>query len=195
MKKTLSLLGPALLVFATAWLLVAMLVGLSAGPPSRPELVLSVRDDSGGPLAEVPVLAAGRRLGASDAQGSFRYALAPRERLRVEVRCPEAYRPAPPQAFVLPEAAQPLVFICRPRLRTLAVVALAPSARGLMLRAGAQNLGRIDDSGVLHAVLRRAPGSTVLLSLEGRALAEVSATRTLVVEDRDGIVLFDPARP
>jgi hypothetical protein len=89
--------------------------------------------------------------------------------------------------------------VCRPKLRTIALVVHAPSARGLLVRADQQSLGRIDDQGVLHAVLRKAPGSTLSLAVERAVEAHapseaprLASRQALVVEDRDRVVLFDP---
>jgi hypothetical protein len=154
-------------------------------------VVVVVRDDGAEPLAEVTIEAAGRVLGMTDAQGQLQLALPPET--TVDARCPEAYRPVAAQRVVAERERGVLTFVCRPRLRTIAVVVSAPAARGLTLRADAQSLGRVDDQGLLHAVLRRAPGSKLSLSLAARSAdrEEVFATRTLEVEDRDRVVVFD----
>jgi hypothetical protein len=190
--KNARMLGPALLVFGAVWLGVTLGLGRCAKPS---ELVVYVRDDNGGALAEVPVLANDAPLGVSDAQGTLRVARAVRGALRVVVRCPEAYRAATAQRFDPLSSQAGLFFVCRPKLRTLALVVHAPSAAGLLVRADAQSLGRLDAQGLLHAVLRRPPGSTLALALVARADEEgapPSATEKLVVEDSDRIVLFDP---
>jgi hypothetical protein len=210
LKAKLRLVGPALLFFGAAWLIVRAFTRLDtlawAGqrPSAAAQLSVQVRDDGGGPLAEVQVRAAGHVLGATDAEGGLRAGLAGNLRnATIEVQCPEAYRAAAAQTLA-PSAAQPsLTFVCRPRLRTIALVVHAPSARGLLVRADQQSLGRIDDQGVLHAVLRKAPGSTLWLAVETRAASahapneasSLAARRALVVEDRDRVVLFDPVLP
>lgn len=201
LKKPLRTLAATLLSFAAAWLLVTLARGALFSSTTSGELVVQVRDDGAEPLAEVTVLAAGPRLGTTDAQGMLRRVLA--HGARVQVQCPEAYRSLPAQTFDAGRAV--LTFVCRPKLRTIAVVVHAPAAPGHTLfcspadprasiRADQQSLGRLDDQGILHAVLRRPPGSTLSLSLEassGESSAAV-ATRKLVVEDRDRVVLFEP---
>jgi hypothetical protein len=190
LKKYGRRLAAALLSFAAAWLLVTLARGALFSSTTSGELVVQVRDDGAEPLAEVAVLAAGPSLGTTDAQGMLRRVLA--HGARIQVQCPEAYRALPPQMFDAERAV--LTFVCRPKLRTIAVVVHAPAAPGLTLRADQQNLGRLDDQGILHAVLRRAPGSTLWLSLE-KSVSEPSAavaTRKLIVEDRDRVVLFEP---
>jgi hypothetical protein len=185
LMRSLRVLGPALLACAAAWALVALCLG---GVSTRNRaLVLEVREDSGEPLAEVPIHASGRPLGVTDAQGRLRVL---GEHARVVARCPEAYRPATAQST---EAASnsKLTFVCLPRLRTIAVVVHAPFARGLTLRADEQSLGRVDEQGLLHAVVRRAPGTQLSLSLAERG-AQPVARRTLPVGDRDQVVLFEP---
>lgn len=183
LKRGLRMLGPALLVFAAAWALVASCLGGSADR----ELWVQVSDDGGEPLAEVPVHAGGRLLGATDAQGRLRTL---GMSAGVLARCPEAYRPLPPQRAKDAVGAT-LTFVCRPRLRTIALVVHAPAARGLTLRADDQGLGRVDEHGLLHAVVRRAPGTKVSLSLAERGSPPL-AQRELLVEDRDRVVLFEP---
>lgn len=184
LRRAVRALGPALLVFAAAWALVASCLGRSRGRA----VVVEVRDDGGEPLAEVPVHAAGRLLGATDAQGRLRSVLTPEG--QVVARCPEAYRPVPPRDATEARSGT-LTFVCRPRLRTIAVVVRAPAARGLTLRADEQSLGRLDEQGLLHAIVRRAPGTQLSLLLAGRG-AEPVARQTLAVEDRDRVVLFEP---
>ncbi len=185
LKRGLRTLGPALLVFGAAWALVALCLDSRSAERA---LLLQVDDDGGEPLAEVPLYASGRLIGATDAHGRLRRVLAPRA--DVVARCPEAYRPSPPQT-VKDAAHATLTFVCRPRLRTIAVVVHAPAARGLPLRADEQSLGRVDEQGLLHAVVRRAPGTKLSLLLAERGALPV-ARRELRVEDRDQVVLFEP---
>lgn len=182
LRRSWRVLGPALLAFAAAWGLVAMCLGARARDRA---LVLEVREDNGEPLAEVPIHASGRPLGVTDAQGRLRVL---GKHASVVARCPEAYRPAAAQSTEAASNAK-LTFVCRPRLRTIAVVVHAPRARGLTLRADEQSLGRVDEQGFLHAVVRRAPGAQLSLLLGERG-AEAVARRTLPVEDRDWVVLF-----
>jgi hypothetical protein len=228
LRAKLRIFGPAILIFGAAWLIVGSLTRAGSllplwareQTPPAAQLHVHVHDDGGGPLAEVQVRTAGRVLGATDAAGSFRARVvvlaggsARFDQVRVhgaaavEVQCPEAYRTAAAQTLALAAAELSLSFVCRPKLRTVALVVHAPSARGSVVRADQQSLGRIDDEGVLHAVLRKAPGSTLSLAVETHA-SEVPASarapsespiravrQELVVEDRDSVVLFDPALP
>lgn len=187
MKRGLRVLAPALLSFAAVWALIALCLG---GPGNRDgSLDVAVRDDSGEPLAEVPIHASGRPLGVTDTQGRLRRVLA--GRVSVVARCPEAYRPAPAQTAASGPTRHQLTFVCHPRLRTIAVVVHAPAARGLVLRAEEQSLGRIDHRGLLHAIVRRPPGSQLHLLLAAGS-AEPLARRTVRIEDRDRVVLFEP---
>lgn len=192
-KLVARVLAPGFAVLAAAWLVVASCAEHEAHEPRAVDVTAS--DDSGEPLAEVTIEVAKRARGTSDARGKLRLALRPEELVRV--RCPEAYRPAQAQPASAADGRGALPFVCRPRLRTIAVVVSAPAARGLVLRADAQSLGRVDDRGLLHAVLKRAPGSTLSLSLAARGAEREQpfATRTLQVEDRDRIVLFELAGP
>jgi hypothetical protein len=153
------------------------------------ELELTVVDDRGEALAEVPVHADTRLLAHSDAAGKLRL---PADRLppnaKLVATCPEAYRPAEALSLAQPRSPS-LQFVCRPRLRTLAVVAYAPTAVGALLRADAQALGRVAPDGTLHAVLRRPPGASFQLSLESHP----ALTRRVQVRDRDEIVVLDGA--
>jgi hypothetical protein len=169
----------------------------TSGPGAgMPALEVSVVDDRGEALAEVPIHAHGRELGRSGPSGTTqlpRASLRPGGRLAAE--CPEAYRPAAP--VVLPSDATLLPlphrvqFVCRPRLRTLALVAYAPTARGSLVQADAQPLGRVGNDGTLHAVLRRPPGAVLTLSLE----TAPRQVRRITIGDRDEILLFDATQP
>lgn len=172
---------------ACACFLLACGVACSSASPVD-GLRVSVVDDRGEALAEVPIALDARPLARSDMHGAAQ--LSPRVLARgaaLSAQCSQAYRaPTPvllPHATELPRRLQ---FVCRPRLRTLAVVAYAPSALGAMLRADEQPIGRIAPDGTLHAVLRRPPGASFTLALEGRDLR-----RPVSVRDRDEIILFD----
>jgi hypothetical protein len=184
---------------ALGWL--ALLVGPLGCARSEPVAALSVVvvDDRGEALAEVALVLlargtarVGQRDGAllarSDARGraSLQHAQLS-QGTSLSVRCPEAYRPAAPVPLAAGALPRTLQFVCRPRLRTLALVAYAPGSAGALLRADAQGLGRIAPDGTLHTVLRRAPGTRVALTLE----TEPARTRTIEVHDRDEIILFD----
>ena len=180
---------------ALAWL--ALLVGPLGCARSEPPAAVSVVvvDDRGEALAEVALVLLGQRddalLGRSDAQGRASLERGQLSQgMSLSVRCPEAYRPAAPVSLAAGSLPRTLQFVCRPRLRTLALVAYAPGSTGALLRADAQGLGRIAPDGTLHTVLRRAPGSRVALTLE----TQPAHTRTIEVQDRDEIILFDTAR-
>lgn len=190
-----SRLGPArgalCWVHGARFLLFAWLCACStASTPGR--LRVSVVDDRGEALAEVPIWQGDREWARTDTDGLVLLegrALAAGGALRAQ--CPPAYRA--PTAVSLPDGAvlpRRLQFVCRPRLRTLAVVAYAPAAQGAMLRADQQALGRIAADGTLHAVVRRPPGASFTLALEGAA-----STQAVAVRDRDEIILFDATKP
>ena len=174
---------------ALAWLvLLGGPLGCARSEPALLEVV--VVDDRGEALAEVPLQRDGALLARSDAHGRARFE---RERLTrgtsLAARCPEAYRPAAPVSLAAGSLPRTVQFVCRPRLRTLALIAYAPGSQGALLRADAQSLGRIAADGTLHTVLRREPGASVTLTLE----SEPAHTRSIEVRDRDEIILFDTA--
>jgi len=212
--KKVSALALFVLVAVGAWARACL------GAPASPlELVVYVRDDSGEALAEVPVLLSGRALGVTDGQGRLvrSLALGPAAQ-QVQAQCPEAYRTAAPRTLDLAGlrprggarfdlavllargtarfdgSRREVALLCRPRLRTIALVVHAPSASGLTLRADHKPVGRLDEDGVLHVILRRPPGAKVALTLDPRApaLPGPAQTSTLFVEDRDRVVLFEP---
>jgi hypothetical protein len=172
------------------WFVLGWLSACSTEPSSGGVRV-SVVDDRGEALAEVPIALDTRVLARSDVHGAAQFgprSLAAGGVLRAQ--CPQAYRPAT-SASLRKGAPWPrrLQFVCRPRLRTLAVVAYAPSAQGAMLRADQQALGRIAADGTLHAVVRRAPGASFTLALESGG-----PNQAVSVRDRDEIILFDATR-
>src|SRR5688572_12933121 len=175
----------------TRWLAAPLLALCLAACHERGAIELSVVDDRGETLAEVPIRADGELVARSDADRSVKIS---RERLQgraaLHAECPEAYRPASPQTLTQQRLPRQLQFVCRPRLRTLGVVAYAPSAPGAALRADAQSLGRVAADGTLHAVLRRPPGAAVQLSLD----TDPPLTQLVKVRDRDEIVFVDGER-
>jgi hypothetical protein len=173
-----------------AWIVLAWLTAC-ASPPLASSVRVSVVDDRGEALAEVPIALGARVLAHSDVHGAAQlgqHALAAGGALRAQ--CPQAYRSAKSVALshgaALPRRLQ---FVCRPRLRTLAVVAYAPGAQGAMLRADQQALGRVAADGTLHAVVRRAPGASFTLALEGGGVVQAVSVR-----DRDELIFFDATR-
>lgn len=163
------------------------LSSLAACTRDARDLELIVVDDRGEALAEVALHADGDTVGRSDAEGKLRLPSSHwQQGATLQAECPEAYRAARPQR-VEARAKGPLQFVCRPKLRTLAVVAHAPGAVGALLRADGQPLGRVAADGTFHAVLRRAPGASFQLTLE----AQPALTRRVQVRDRDEIVLLD----
>lgn len=182
---------PALERIALLTSLLTGLIGCAPAPGSGP-LELSLVDDRGEPLAEAAFLVDGKPVARSDAHGGARLAAHQlRDDSQLGAACPEAYRPAPPVRLASGRARPPrLQFVCRPRLRMLAVVAFAPGAQGAPLRADGQVLGRVAADGTLHAVLRRPPGAALTLTLE----ATPGLIQAVRVRDRDEIVLLDATR-
>lgn len=175
-------------------------------PPSPRVVRVTIYDDGARSLAGVAIEIDGVTATKSGADGSANISLAPRGpgRARIRVGCPASMRPAEPR--YVPRVAKgstaklELAFVCRPKLRKLLVVARAPGAEGLTLRADGEPVGQVGADGTLHALIERAPGSDVRLLLDTgeRQLSPVRPTRELHVGDHDEIFVFDqpfaPAR-
>jgi len=177
-----------------------LLVACASEHSEAPMLVrVHVRDDRGEPVAGATIEVEGIAAISSAADGRAQVSLGSRgsPRTRVGVSCPAAYRPVEPRHLVrgasTRSAPLELAFTCRPKLRTLVVVARAPGGEGLVLRADGEPLGQIGADGTLHALLRRAPESDLRLMLDtaGRALLPQHPARELRVADRDELVVFD----
>lgn len=192
---------PTVSAIALLLLASAALSGCPVAPPSEGARLLRVvvRDDRGSALSNVPVEVEGLSATTTAADGSARVSLglegAPRA--RVAVICPAAYRPVEPRHVVrtraLSSSTLELAFVCRPRLRTLAVVVRAIGGEGLVLRADGEALGQVAADGTLHVVLERPPGSELRLLLDtaDRAVTPRNPARELRVADRDELIVFD----
>lgn len=188
-------------VRAIALLLLAALSGCSIAPPAEGARLLRVvvRDDRGSVLSNVPVEVEGLAATTTAADGTARVSLGSEgaPRARVAVICPADYRPVEPRHVVrtraLSSTTLELAFVCRPRLRTLAIVVRAVGGEGLVLRADGEALGQVAADGTLHVVLERPPESELrlLLDTSDRALVPRNPTRELRVADRDELVVFD----
>lgn len=170
---------------------------------SEVQLALEVIDDRGTPLPGVPLLLDGARATVTDARGQARTLVQARRGRRVELRpaCSSQYRRSEARSVLLSsrgERRAPLTLrlVCAPLERTLAVVVRAPGGAGFPLRADGQVIATIGEDGLAHALLRRAPDTTLRLSLDTgsapRVLPQFPA-REVHVADRDEIVVFDQA--
>jgi hypothetical protein len=158
-----------------------------------------VSDDRGVPLPGVPVEIEGISAMTTALDGTARVSLG-REgaaRARVGVACPEQYRPVEPRHVARTRSGSSsmleLAFVCRPRLRTLVVVARITGGEGLVLRADGEALGRVGSDGTLHATVQRAPDSDLRLMLDtaDRPLTPRNPARELRIADRDELLVFD----
>jgi hypothetical protein len=185
------------------WTLCVLLLGAACAEPvqePRIELQVSVQDDSGGALAAVPVAIDGVQVATSDARGQARAVVHAAEagKVRVSAQCPSSYRSADARVVSLGARASALTLalVCKPVERKLAVVVRAPGAEGAWVRADGEPLGRLDSEGTLHALVKRAPDSTLRLTIdtsEAPRLWPQHPVRELRVADRDDIVVFDQA--
>jgi hypothetical protein len=182
------------------FLLAVTLLACRVGSPRETlHIEVSVTDDSGDPLAEVPVSVDDQVPKRSDANGkaSLTVSATLERRVRVGALCPEAYRSSEPRTVSMAGAAMlELRFQCRPKLRTLAVVVNAPHAEGLLMRADGEPIGKIGADGTLHAVLKRPPEAELRLMLDTSAAPQLrpqNPIEDVLVPDRDEIVVFDQA--
>lgn len=181
-------------------LLAVTLLACRVGSPRETlHIDVAVTDDSGDPLAEVPVSVDDSITKRSDSNGkaSLTVSAALDRRVRIRALCPEAYRSSEPRTVSVSGGVRlELRFQCRPKLRTLAVVVNAPHAEGLLMRADGEPIGKIGADGTLHAVLKRPPEAELRLMLDTSSaplLRPQNPVEDVLVPDRDEIVVFDQA--
>jgi hypothetical protein len=179
-------------------LLALLLVACRVGSPRETRSIdVTVTDDAGDPLAEVPLTVDELPSKHTDAVGkaSLSVSAGLDRRIRIAAVCPEAYRPSEPRTVAMAGAGRlELRFQCRPRLRTLAVVVNAPRAQGLTMRADGESIGKIGADGTLHAVLKRTPEAELRLMLDTSSAPQLrpqNPVQDVVVPDRDEILVFD----
>ena len=162
-------------------------------------LRVQARDEDGQPLAGLAVEIDGVFATRTSDSGGARISLSAdgAPRARVAVRCGDGQREVPARQVqrTCAEASAPLElsFLCRPRVRTLAVVVRAPGGQGLLVRADGEPLGRIEADGTLHGILSRAPDAELRLSIDTGELPLTPREPVHVVQipDRDELVVFD----
>ncbi|MDB4987211.1 MAG: hypothetical protein JWN04_2389 [Myxococcaceae bacterium] len=166
--------------------------------PPRTVRVL-VADDEGHALSGIAVELDGMSATRTAADGTARISLSAHgpARARIGVSCDHEHRAAAPRhvprASAGGTAKLDLSFVCRPRLRKLAVVVRAPGAQGLWLRADGEPVGRIESDGTLHATVMRAPDSELRLTIDTAELPLTPRhpTRAVHVPDHDELIVFD----
>ncbi len=171
-------------------------------PPPEPTVQLEVwvHDDMDAALAGVSVSMDGVQVASTDAQGRARAMVVGSHAGKVQVaaRCPPQHRPLDPRSVPLGAQVHTLTvrLVCKPLERTLAIVVRAPGGQGAVVRADGEPVGRIDAEGVLHAVVQRAPESSLRLTIDTSAQPQLipqHPVREVQVADRDDIVVFDQA--
>jgi len=165
------------------------------------QVFVEVADDQGRALAGVSIDMDGTRIATTDAAGQARATVqaAHRSRVQIGARCPVTFRESAPRSIALArreQAAQALHLrmVCAPKLRTLAVVVRAPGAEGLTLRADGVPLTQVRPDGTAHAVIQRAPDTTLRLTLDTTEAPKVLPqfpVREVHVADRDDIIVFE----
>jgi hypothetical protein len=187
-------------VCAVAALLAAVIVGCVDPSPRQTRLLrVLVRDERTEPLAGVAVEVEGIRTTSTGADGTATVSLAGEgaPRARVAVLCPSHLCAAAARhvarSATAGAATLELTFVCRPRLRTVLVVARVSGGEGLTLRADGAPLGTVDADGTLHARLQRPPDSDLRLMLDTgqRALSPQNPAREIRLGDRDELVVFE----
>lgn len=185
-------------------LILALALSACASDPSHSSeavLGIEVTDDRGKALTGVPILIDGERAAMSDARGRAQAIVQGRAGRRVELEpaCPPEYRDPTSRSVLLAprgtrQAELLLRLSCVPLLRTVGVVVRALGGTGLVLRADGEAVATIGADGLAHVLVRRAPESSLRLSLDtGHAphLAPQFPVREVHVGERDAIVVFD----
>ena len=178
----------------------ALLLGCGQPTALAPRLVqVRVEDDRGAALAGVAVELDGIIATTTGRDGVARVSLGAdgMPRARVAVLCPPKFRSLAPRhiARLRTGSAPPLElsFRCRPKLRTVVVVARVTNGEGLMVRADGAPIGTIGTDGTLHARLLRPPQSDLRLMVDtaDRALTPRNPAREFRIADQDELLVFD----
>ena len=176
----------------------------AARQPSRVAIIVHVERDPGQPLAAAKISRDDGVLGTTDARGTAALQLTglPGERVALQVSCPDGFRsPDEPLSVVL----RPLLdaqrkaeyrVACPPLLRSVVIAVRAQNGANVPLKYLGKEIARTDASGACHALLKRAPGETVTVTLDTSAaehtkLIPHSPALKLTVPARDDLVVFD----
>jgi len=180
------------------WLL-SLAACAASRAPQEAHFQLTVQDDQGEPQANVPVVIDGAQVASTDAHGEASVIFqANANRARLAVMCPAGFLSPEPRSVPLARTGrQPpleLQLTCRPEQRSLLLVVRAPQAIGLPVLADGEVIGHVAEDGTLHAILRRAPGSELRVTLDTSAKPQLlpqHPVREISVGDRDELIVFD----
>lgn len=182
-------------------LLSALALGLACAcnAPVGRALTVVAHDERGLALPRLAVEIDGVPVTRTDRDGRARISLGTegQARARIAVGCPEGSRESSPR-YVARQAEGAsarieLSFVCRPALRTLAVVVRAVGGAGSVLRVDGEPLGTVASDGTLHAVVQRAPDTELQLMLDTGTLSvrPRNPLREFRLADRDELLVFD----
>jgi len=179
--------------------------GFGAAPSIEAKVTVHARSTDGAPLAGVVLEDAGRRI-ASGADGAAHLSLAGTEgeRRELAVTCPEDYE-SPSSSLVVSirrssnaGSSYDYDVSCAPLRHSIVVVTRAVNGADLPLLYLGQEIGRTNEQGVLHALVRVPAGESlrVTLDTEDRALLPVSPSFDFPSVNHDEIVtvnqVFEP---
>jgi hypothetical protein len=180
---------------------VALCFAACAERDETPEarFTILVRADRDVGLAGASVELDGRFAGQTDVDGRLDlHVPVQASRVRVAVRCPEGFHASEPRSVALRRGGRSLplqlAFDCRPSQRSLLLIVRAPEASGTPVLVDGELLGSVAADGTLHALIRRAPGVEVRVSLDTSSaprLMPADPMREFAIRDQDEIVVFD----
>jgi len=198
-------------VTASEWACAIALIGVCWGcksPGARvttyPVQVIA-QSDADEALAGVQVVADGRALGTTDAQGSLQASITGQEGQRIELQasCPEHFSGPLEQPSLLlktfesvdPNASRStaLHVTCAADER-LSLVAIRTGRAGVPVLLRGAEVARTTESGTAHVVVRQPAGSSFQLTLDTKQLPDLkpqSPTRLFPVEARDDFTVWD----
>lgn len=184
----------------------AALAACERAPAPVFQLALTVRSDTGEPIAGARVSLAGEPAGTSDAEG--RLALSVHglegERIQPKLECPTGFVAEPEQRPLIlrrvrplgQSALAPLAYSlgCRPTERAAVVLVHAEGARHVPVALDGTHVATTDTHGFAHVYVSRAPGARFELTLDTtaqRELAPHSPRRSFELGDADALFVFE----
>jgi hypothetical protein len=166
----------ALITWVTGFAALACVAGACSTRPAEQTYDFVVRVTSGPerPVAGVTVFQGGQAVGVSGADGVIHLRTTGSEghTLALRVACPEAHKsPAQPLSIVMRRLgagarAPEYAAHCAPTMRTQVIVVRTENAVPLPIRHLGHEVGRTDETGVAHVLLRTPPEESIELVLD-----------------------------
>lgn len=173
-------------------------------PPPPPQIIqIRVESDPGRPLAGADILYNGQTVAQTGPDGVGKLRLGGRdgELFDIKVVCPQGYAsPERPIQVMLRRLADSdktpeYTTSCPPSTRTVVVAVRADNGPDLPVTYLGREVGRTDDSGAAHVLLKLQPGEQFELTLDTRSkgseISPQNPAQTFSVGQRNDVFTFD----